>query len=256
MNILDQICKIKLKEVNLLKEKINFKKKPKVKPKRFLDELIKNNEKNFNIIAEIKKRSPSKGLIRKNFKLSEIAESYKNAGVKCLSILTEKDHFEGDITYIKKVKEKVDIPILRKDFIIDEWQIFESFYSGADCILLILAILDDEKLKRFYNLSQELGMDVICEIHDSEELERILKLNVRCIGINNRNLKTLEINSETFNILSRYIPDNIIKICESGINNNKQLYDYTKNGADAFLIGETLMKSENIERSTKNLIKK
>jgi len=256
MNILDQICKIKLKEVNLLKEKINFSKKPKVKPKRFLDELIQNNEKNFNVIAEIKKRSPSKGLIRKNFKLSEIAESYKNAGVKCLSILTEKDHFEGDITYIKKVKEKVDIPILRKDFIIDEWQIFESFYSGADCILLILAILDDEKLKRFYNLSQELGMDVICEIHDSEELERILKLNVRCIGINNRNLKTLEINSETFNILSRYIPDNIIKICESGINNNKQLYDYTKNGADAFLIGETLMKSENIERSTKNLIKK
>ena len=256
MNILDQICKIKLKEVHLLKKKINFTNKPKVRPKRFLDELTQNNKKNFNVIAEIKKRSPSKGLIRKNFKLSEIAKGYKNAGVKCLSILTEKDHFEGDITYIKKVKEKVDIPILRKDFILDEWQIFESLYSGADCILLILAILDDDKLKKFYNLSQELGMDVICEVHNTEELERTLKLNVRCIGINNRNLKTLEINPETFNILSKRIPDNIIKICESGINNNKQLYDYTKNGADAFLIGETLMKSENIERSTKDLIKK
>ena len=256
MNILDQICNIKLKEVNLLKKKINFTKTPKVKPKKFLEELVKRNESNFNVIAEIKKRSPSKGLIRKDFKLFEIAEDYKKAGVKCLSILTEKDHFEGDITYIKKVKEKVDIPILRKDFILDEWQIFESFYSGADCVLLILAILDDEKLKKFYNLSQELGMDVICEIHNSEELERILKLNVRCIGINNRNLKTLEINPNTFNILSRRIPDNVIKICESGINYNKQLYDYTKNGADAFLIGETLMKSENIERTTKDLIKK
>ncbi len=256
MNILDKICKIKLEEVNLLKKKINFTKKPKIKPKKFLEELIKVNKNNFNVIAEIKKRSPSKGLIRKDFKLYEIAKEYKNAGVRCLSILTEKNHFEGDITYIKKVKEKVDLPILRKDFILDEWQIFESFYSGADCILLILAILDDEKLEKFYNLSQELGMDVICEVHNSEELKRTLNLNVRCIGINNRNLKTLEINHETFNILSKKIPDNIIKICESGINNNEQLYDYTKNGADAFLIGEILMKSENIEKATKDLIRK
>ena len=256
MNILDKICKIKLEEVNLLKKKINFTKKPKIKPKKFLEELIKVNKNNFNVIAEIKKRSPSKGLIRKDFKLYEIAKEYKNAGVRCLSILTEKNHFEGDITYIKKVKEKVDLPILRKDFILDEWQIFESFYSGADCILLILAILDDEKLEKFYNLSQELGMDVICEVHNSEELKRTLNLNVRCIGINNRNLKTLEINHETFNILSKKIPDNIIKICESGINNNEQLYDYTKNGADAFLIGEKLMKSENIEKATKDLIRK
>jgi indole-3-glycerol phosphate synthase len=256
MNILDQICKIKLEEIDLLKKKINFTKSPKVQPKKFLEELVKVNKINFNVIAEIKKRSPSKGLIRKDFKLCEIAKEYQNAGAKCLSILTEKNYFEGDITYIKKVKEKVDIPILRKDFILDEWQIFESFYSGADCILLILAILDDDKLKKFYNLSQELGMDVICEVHNTEELERTLKLNVRCIGINNRNLKTLEINPENFDILSKKIPNNIIKICESGINSNKQLYKYSKNGADAFLIGETLMKSENIEIATKNLIKK
>ena len=121
-----------------------------MQPKKFLEELINVNKINFNVIAEIKKRSPSKGLIRKDFKLYEIAREYKNAGAKCLSILTEKNYFEGDITYIKKVKEKVDIPILRKDFILDEWQIFESLYSGADCILLILAILDDEKLKKFY----------------------------------------------------------------------------------------------------------
>ena len=124
MNILDQICKIKLEEIDLLKKKIKFAKSPKVQPKKFLEELIKVNKINFNVIAEIKKRSPSKGLIRKDFKLYEIAKEYKNAGAKCLSILTEKNYFEGDITYIKKVKEKVDIPILRKDFILDEWQIF------------------------------------------------------------------------------------------------------------------------------------
>ena len=186
----------------------------------------------------------------------KIAKSYESAGAKCISILTEKNYFGGDITYIKKVKKVSSLPILRKDFIIDEWQIYESFYSGADCILLILAILNDRNFLKFYKIAKDLGLDVICEVHDQDELSRVLKINVECIGINNRNLKTLEINSETFNLLSKSIPKDIIKICESGINDSLQLNYYSKNGADAFLIGEFLMKSPDILEETRKLIKK
>ncbi len=256
MNILKEICSKKSDEINFLKKKISFNKNQKIQCRGFLRYLIKENNENFNIIAEIKKSSPSRGIIRKNFNLSKIAQSYESAGAKCISILTEKNYFGGDIDYIKQVKKVSSLPILRKDFIIDEWQIYESFYSGADCILLILAILNDEKVLKFYKIAKDLGLDVICEVHDQDELSRVLKINVECIGINNRNLKTLKINSDTFNILSKSIPKHIIKICESGIDDNLQLNYYSRNGADAFLIGETLMKSSNIFEETRKLIKK
>ena len=256
MNILKSICSKKLEEVNFLKKKVTFDKNKKIKCRGFLNHLIKEDEKIYNIIAEIKRSSPSRGIIRKNFNLLKVSNSYEQAGVKCISILTEKNYFGGDISYIEKVKENSSIPLLRKDFILDEWQIYESFYSGADCILLILAILDDKKFVTFYNIAKELGMDVICEVHDYEELSRALKINVECIGINNRNLKTLKINLETFNVLSKSIPEEIIKICESGINSNAQLNYFSNNGADAFLIGESLMKSSNIKKKTRDLIKK
>ena len=132
-------------------------------------------------------------MICKKFDPVKIAIDYEKAGAKCLSVLTEKNYFGGNINYISQIKKSVDIPILRKDFIIDEWQILESFYAGADCVLLILAILNDSQLKKFYNLSKKFGMDVICEVHDEQELLRAKKLKVNCIGINNRNLKTLSI---------------------------------------------------------------
>ena len=157
---------------------------------------------------------------------------------------------------LKKVKNSVKIPILRKDFIIDEWQIYESFNNEADCILLIVAALDDEKLKSFYKIAKKLGMSVITEVHNEKELYKALKLEVECIGINNRNLKTLKIDLKTFKKLSPKIPDNIFKICVSGISSNEEIKEYSNLGADAFLVGETLMKSKNIYKDTKYLISK
>ena len=255
MNILDKICQLKQKEINLLKKKF----KPlqqKIQTRGFLKNLLIKNDDKFNLIAEIKKSSPSKGLICKKFNPIKIAIDYEKAGAKCLSVLTEKNYFGGNINYISQIKKFVKIPILRKDFIIDEWQIIESYQAGADCILLILAILNDLQLKKFYNLSNKLGMDVICEVHDEEELLRAIKLKVNCIGVNNRNLKTLSVDKSTFHLLSSKIPNKTIKICESGLTCNDDLKKFTNSGADAFLIGETLMKSKNIYKETKKIIKK
>ncbi len=257
MNILDKICQKKMEEVKVLKKKRDYKLELKIrKKKKFLKNLISYNKVNYNIIAEIKKQSPSRGVICKNFNLIKIAKDYKKAGAKCLSILTERNFFGGDISFIPKVKDKVDLPVLRKDFIVDEWQIYESNFFGADCILLILSILDDFKLLKFYETAYELGMDVICEVHNEEELSRALKYKLKCIGINNRNLKNLKIDLDTFDRLNQKIPKNVIKICESGIHHNRQLEMFSNQGADAFLIGEYLMKSNNILNSTQSLIKK
>ncbi len=257
MNILEKICKKKLEEIIKLKSSINYKNKIKFKKRRgFLKNLIKKKNDNFNLIAEIKRASPSRGEICKNFQLNRIALDYQSAGASCLSVLTEKNFFLGDISFISKVKEIVEIPVLRKDFIIDKWQIYESYYHGADCILLIVAILKDNDLKQFYNLAKELNLDVIVEVHDLEELERAIKLECNCIGINNRNLKTLKIDTNTFKKLSKKIPKKIIKICESGISYNSEVKDLSKYGADAFLVGESLMSKRNIKLETKRLISK
>ncbi len=254
MNILEKICNLKSEEISGLK-KNEFLKKPK-KIRDFLDHLTRFDENNYNVITEIKKSSPSKGLICSNFNPIKIASKYERAGAKCISVLTEKNFFGGNIDFINQIKGSVKLPILRKDFIIDEWQIYESFYYGADCILLILAILSDQDFKKFYNKASELGMDVICEVHDEDELKRALKVDVKCIGINNRNLKTLEIDINTFSFLSKKIPNGIIKICESGISTNEELKKISNEGADAFLIGECLMISEDIYEKTKEIISK
>ena len=255
MNILEKICQLKHKEINLLKKKFKPSQQ-KLKTRGFLKSILVKDDNNFNLIAEIKKSSPSKGLICKKFNPIQIAIDYEKAGAKCLSVLTEKNYFGGNINYISQIKKSVNIPILRKDFIIDEWQIIESYHAGADCILLILAILSDLQVKVFYNLSNKLGMDVICEVHNEEELKRAVKLEVNCIGINNRNLKTLNVDKNTFHLLSSKIPSKTIKICESGLTCNDDLKKFTKSGANAFLIGETLMKSNNIYEETKKIIKK
>ena len=257
MNILQEICQKKIYEINKLKTNINYKNKIVISERRnFLKKLTNEDRNKFNLIAEIKKSSPSKGEICRIFNLNQIAQDYEKAGASCLSVLTEKNYFQGDINYINQVKSIVDIPILRKDFILDEWQIYESYFYGADCILLILAILEDNEAKRFYEISKELNLDVIVEVHDETELKRAINLNVECIGINNRNLKTLKIDLDTFERLSKKIPKGIIKICESGLKSNKQLRYYTKMGADGFLIGEYLMASNNLKKKTIEIIKK
>ena len=257
MNILQEICKKKIFEINRLKTTINYKKKIIISERRnFLKELIKEDKNKFNLIAEIKKSSPSRGEIRKEFDLNQIAKDYEEAGASCLSILTEKNYFQGSINFISRAKKIIDIPILRKDFILDEWQIYESYYFGADCILLILAILEDKEAKRFYEISKELNLDVIVEVHDEFELNRAINLKVECIGINNRNLKSLKIDLDTFKRLSKKIPKGIIKICESGLKSNKELRDFANMGADGFLIGEYLMASNNLKKKTIEMIKK
>lgn len=260
MNILQQIYIDKTKEVNSLKKKKNksffLRNSAPKKKNRFLKHLIKKNNKNYNLIAEIKKKSPSAGEICKKFDHVEIAKIYKKSGAKCLSVLTEKKFFGGDINFIKDIKEKIDIPILRKDFIVDEWQIYESLYYKADCILIILAITKNKDAKKFLDIAKDLNLDVIVEVHNSQEVKRALQIGADCIGINNRNLKTLKISLNNFEKYSKLIPKNIVKICESGIKENYQLYKMTHYGADAFLVGEFLMKQKDIYLATKKLIKR
>ncbi len=257
MNILEKICKEKKIEVERLKSSIDYKKKLKISDRRkFLETLRKKKKNKYNLIAEIKKASPSRGQICKDFNLLKTALDYEKAGASCLSILTEKKFFQGNIDYMQSVKNIVKLPILRKDFILDEWQIYESYYFGADCILLILAMINDDKAYKFYKIAKELGLDVIVEVHETNELNRAIKMNAECIGINNRNLKTLRVDLNTFRKLSKVIPNNVVKICESGISSNHQIADLTNYGADAFLIGEFLMSSQNIITETSKLIKK
>ena len=173
-----------------------------------------------------------------------------------MSVLTEKKFFGGDINFIKDIKEKINIPILRKDFIIDEWQIYESLYYKADCILIILAITKNKDAKRFLNIAKDLNLDVIVEVHNSIEVKRALQIGANCIGINNRNLKNLKISLKNFEKYSKLIPKNIIKICESGIKENYQLHKMTHYGANAFLVGEFLMKQKDIYIATKKLIER
>ena len=256
MDILEKICEIKQKEIQRLKKlkliECFLSIERVVKKNSFIGCLMKNK---INLIAEIKKKSPSAGLIKSNFDIIKIAQAYKNAGAECLSILTENKFFGGKIDSIGKVKKKVNLPVLRKDFIIDEWQIYESFYYGADCILLIAAILDDKQIVKYTNVAKSLNLDVILEVHDEIETNRAIDVGAECIGINNRNLKTLQINIDNFEILSKNIPKNVIKIAESGLTKNEQLLKLKKKGANAFLVGEFLIRQKNILKSTRELIK-
>ena len=256
-DILTKICDLKKKEVESLKKVQDFvgvKRTTEVRD--FLSKIKNNNNFNYNLIAEVKRASPSKGIICENFDPIRIAKDYEKAGAACLSVLTEKNFFQGNLEILKSIKNSIKIPILRKDFIIDEWQIYESYYNEADCILLIVAALNNNDLRSFYNIAKKLNLGVIVEVHNNQELERSLSLNVECIGINNRNLKTLEVDLNTFLKLSQEMPNNVIKICESGISEKNQLKKFEKFGANAFLIGETLMKSDDIYKNTFELIKK
>lgn len=258
MSILKEIYIRKKKEVEKLKSNCSDNRFKKIKESRsqFLNVLEEKNSKTFNLIAEIKKKSPSLGLITNNFNPTNIATNYFKAGAKCLSVLTDEYFFGGKLDYINDIKERIDIPILRKDFIVDKWQIYESIHFKADCILIILAMITDKDAKLFFDIASDCGLDVIFEVHNLEELERAINLDPRCIGINNRNLKTFKVDLNSFKNLTCYIPKKIIKICESGISENAQLIEMSKFGADAFLVGEYLMKQKDIFEATRDLIKK
>ena len=197
------------------------------------------------VIAEIKKASPSKGLLRENFDPAAIAKSYERHGATCLSVLTDRDFFQGDDTHLQQVRGACTLPVLRKDFTIDPYQVTEARALGADCILLIVAALDDTQLRELSDLAQALGMDVLVEVHDAQELDRALQLDAPLIGINNRDLRTFEVKLETtLNLLGR-IPKDRIVVTESGIHAPKDVSLMRQSGVNVFLVGEAFMKAAN-----------
>jgi len=204
------------------------------------------------IIAEIKKASPSKGVLRENFNPVEIAKSYEKNGATCLSILTDKDFFQGDNQYLADVRVAVDIPLLRKEFIISPYQVFEARVLGANCILLIAACLSDREMEDLCMYAISVSMDVLVEVHNHEELERVLKLNLPMIGINNRNLKTFEVSLETTKELLKNINEDTLVITESGILRPEDVEYMNSKGVHAFLIGEAFMKEEDPGIALKN----
>ena len=196
------------------------------------------------VIAEIKKASPSKGVIREDFDPAAIAESYEKGGACCLSVLTDVDFFQGADEYLKMARSASTLPVIRKDFIIDEYQIYEARAMDADCILLIVSALSEEQLTQLHEVARSLGMDVLIEVHDEAELDIALKLDNPMVGINNRNLHSFEVSLEnTYQLLSK-IPDNKIVITESGIHSPADVAAMRQHNVNAFLVGEAFMRSE------------
>lgn len=206
------------------------------------------------LIAEIKRASPSGGMIRPAFAPALLAAAYDNGGAACLSVLTDGPYFKGSLDDFTLARAAVTLPVLRKDFILDSWQIYESRAHGADCILLIAAALTDAEMAEFEELSGMLGMAVLVEVHDRAELDRALKLNTRLLGINNRNLKTLLTDLSTTGELARHVPPDRILVAESGIRTAADVRALMAMGARALLVGESLLRQPDLTAATRALL--
>ena len=207
----------------------------------------------LSIISEVKKASPSKGVIAEDFPYLEIAKEYEASGADAISCLTEPDRFKGSDEYLKAITKEVTIPVLRKDFIIDPYMIYQAKFFGASAILLIAAILSDEELKSFYEIADTLGMSCLFEAHDEEEVERCLTAGARIVGVNNRNLKDFTVDINNSIRLRELVPENIIFVSESGIMVPEDVKALRENGTDAVLIGEMLMRSDSKSELIKSL---
>lgn len=214
----------------------------------FYDALAKSG---LSIIGEFKKASPSMGVIDSKIELTDRIDHY-NEAVDAISCLTEEDHFNGSIEYLKQIREMSNLPIIRKDFIIDEYQIYEAKIIGADAILLIAAILDNDTMKQFYELANRLELDVLLEVHSETEMERALKLNAKIIGVNNRNLKDFTIDLETTKRLSKMVNSDIVFVSESGVTKDEDIEFIKDCNVDALLIGRAFMESENPRQLAKD----
>jgi len=208
----------------------------------------------ISLIAEIKKASPSRGIIRQDFNHQEIAKAYQEAGVQAISVLTEEDYFAGNISYLSEVKNLVDAPLLRKDFILEAYQIYESRLYGADAILLIADILTKDKLTELMQIADGLGLDYLVEVHDERELKKVLNLKVPLIGINNRSLHTLEVDFKTTEKLFPLIPKDKVVVVESGIKSYQDVLFLKILGVHAVLIGEAFMEAEDIKKKVQELM--
>jgi len=261
-DILAEICANKTNQVSIARQNIpehllRSKAESYSKTLGFSDALSKSiTNGGIGLITEIKKASPSKGLIRNDFNPYDLAIAYVKGGASCLSVLTESDYFQGSNLDLENARSAVNVPILRKDFILDPYQVFETRALGADCILLIMAALEYTLAEDMAKEAKLLGMDVLAEVHDENELESAINLRPTLIGINNRNLKTLNIDLGTTERLAAYVPDDIDVVCESGIYSNVEITKICSFGIKRFLVGESLMCQDNVEAATRDLIGK
>jgi len=212
------------------------------------------NSRRVRVIAEVKKASPSKGVFRPDFSVKNLALAYSEAGASAISVVTEEDFFQGSLGWIAEIRKESALPVLRKDFVFDAYQIYETRNAQASAILLIVAMLQPEELQRFISLASETGLDAVVEVHDEGELREALDAGAAIIGVNNRNLKTFEVDVQTSHRLAKLIPDDRIFIVESGIRDRGDIDSLLESGADAFLIGETLIVSENPGATLRGLL--
>lgn len=255
-DILSEIADFVRDRIGILKEIF-----PTEELKKVAENLPKGNfefekalsEKGMSFICEVKKASPSKGLIAEDFPYLDIAKDYENAGATAISCLTETYYFQGQDKYLNDIAEEVSIPVLRKDFFVDAYMVYEAKILGASAILLICAILSDKELKEFFEIANDLGLSAIFEVHDECELQRAMSCGARIIGVNNRNLKTFELDLNTSIRLRKLVPKDIIFISESGIKTREDIILLENNDVDAVLVGETLMRAENKKEILNNL---
>jgi indole-3-glycerol phosphate synthase len=259
MSILDQIKLTKMREVSKLNknqleyDRKNFVKSSKNK-QRFEDSLKNSGNRQYTLITEIKKASPSKGIIREDFNPCELARSYEKGGASCLSVLTDTTYFKGSNDYIAQIKKIVSLPILRKDFIIDPLQVIESKNLGADCILIIVGMNSIEDNKKIEYMALDIGLECILEVHSLEELEATKHFSSNIIGINNRDLNTFVTDIETTIKLLPRVPKNKTIISESGLSKKSDLVRLANLGVSSFLVGESLMKQQDVEKATRSIM--
>ncbi len=259
MSILDEIKAYKLEEIAARKAEIpqgeiEARAKAADPPRGFAKRLGEATRDGYGLIAEIKKASPSKGLIREDFDPPALAKAYEDGGATCLSVLTDGPSFQGDDTYLTTARAATALPCLRKDFLYDPWQVAEARALGADCILIILASVSDAQAAELEAAAQQWDMDALLEVHDEAELERAELLESRMIGINNRDLNTFETSLETTRRLSRLVPPDRLMVAESGLETPEHLADLARFGARAFLIGESLMRQADVAGATRALL--
>lgn len=258
-DVLAEICETKRGEIAAAKSRVSeddlrVRLTDVAPPRDFLAALRARS--GIGLIAEVKKASPSAGLIRKDFDPVKIAKIYESAGAACISCLTDEPYFEGKLAYLTDIRSSVSIPIMRKDFILDRYQVTEARAAGADCILLIAECLDDCTMRDLYFYASELGMECLVEVYEPENLDRVLKLEAPLVGINNRNLKTFVTDLKHSTDLAARVPDNVYLVSESGIRQRSDVDHLLRCGVRGILVGETLMRQDDISAKVHELISK
>ena len=256
--ILSKIINEKRNEVERLRSRMPLEKLKELADKIYLKSSFKRNisrAHHMNLIAELKKAYPSRGIIRGDFNPLKIALTYQANGAGAISVLTDERFFDGDIKLLKELKRKITVPLLRKDFIVDEYQIYESIYRGADAILLIANILTEEELTSFYKLAKERGLDVLMEVHNEEDIDKALKTGASIIGINNRDLNTFNVDLSVTQRLIRLIPENQVMVSESGIKTYEDVMFLKSLGINAVLIGEAFMEAADITSKMREVMR-